>query len=149
MAKDSLQRIAPDLSSRLRGQPDATLRRVAIAVSKLAARRAGLDLPVAMDAVHRLETDGSIPLGTRAELKRSAEELDELYLSLCEAADSSELSDETWRPTFHKAKAAMAIVLACEEDAFFAATEAVVEACDAMGGDLEALRKAVLAALAE
>ncbi len=148
MPEDSLMRIAPDLSEALSRSSDACLRRVAAAVCKLAVERSGLDAPQVQEVLRLLESNNTVPDDLTTRLKSLAEELDDRYLDLYGEAPEGSSGDEGWLSAFRKAKAAAALVFACEPNASFAATESAVEANEAIGDDIATLRRTIRTVLA-
>lgn len=155
MVKYRLQVTEPGLLKLLLPESGDRLRKVAIAVSELALDASGLHSPLVAQAIGELSEGKPIQPALRAELQHLVDELDEEYFKLKEEAESADsepsLRDDDptapWRVMFHKARAAAAVLFACEDDPLFAAAEATDEARVAVHDDVDAVRIAVLTAL--
>jgi len=147
LVKDSLQQIAPDLSKRLRGETEGRLRAVSVAVCRFAVESVGLHSPIVRDALERLEKGKGVPVNLRRELEKLVEDLDECYYDLDKAVEKGRAKSEDVDLAFNRARAASAVLEACREDAFVAATECVYEAWAATDQNTNAVRRLVIETL--
>lgn len=104
--------------------------------------------------------EGRRPVPTRilTDLEDLVERLDERYFDLKEAAETVNPSataqgiddpQAPWHVFFHRARAAAAVLFACEQDPLFAAAEAADETRVAAHDDVDGLRKAMMVALGQ
>lgn len=143
MVTDSLQQIAPDLSERLRGETDDRLRTVAVAVCRFAVKNSALDSAIVRDVLDRLERGRGVPEGLRTDLEEFVEDLDKHYFEMYRAAQAGLPGSKEVDAAFQKARAAAAVLAACEEDAFVAAAECLYEGWAAIDQDTTAIRRLV------
>lgn len=142
-----LQLIAKDVLGELVSADGSRLRRVAAAICKFAIERAGLESHLVNEAMRYLVSGQAVPMRIRTDLEDLVDQLDETYFDLKEVAEATNKGDETWHPMFHKARAAAAVLFACEEDPLRAASESAFEANAAAHDDTEALKKVMLESL--
>ena len=107
----------------------------------------GLHSPIVRDALERLEKGKGVPLNLRRELEKLVEDLDECYYDLDKAVEKGRAKSEDVDLAFNRARAASAVLEACREDAFVAATECVYEAWAATDQNTNAVRRLVIETL--
>jgi len=150
MVGNSLELIDTQLARRVEGESTRRLRKIAVAVSRLAVNRTGLGgSPILEVVLGHIDAQEPVPAALKRELTKFAEDLDEQYLALLPEEESGGLESDAVLPLFEKARAAAAVVFACDSDAFKAATESSYEAWAAIGEDTESLRKLISEALDE
>jgi hypothetical protein len=110
---------------------------VTLAVCEFALKRSGLISPLTDEATKLLRERRPIPPRLEADLEDLVERLDAEYFGK---------RDETAILLFHKARAAAALLFACEDDALHAASEAFYEA-NAATDDTQALKAIVVGTL--
>ena len=147
MVKYRLQLIAKELMAELMSVDEASLRRVAVAVSMLALQRSGLESPVVNKALEYLNEGRLVPQRIRTDLEDLVDQLDEKYFDLKEAAEAADKGDEMWHPEFHQARAAAAVFFVCEEDPLLAASESAYEASVAAHDDPQSVKRVIGKAL--
>lgn len=147
----------------LQNESDDHLRAVAIAVSKWAvlgnsvervgiadeAARTGTlrDFPVVHGVLLVLETHRRVPPHLKEQLEGFVGALDESYFQAYEAAEAGRGKPDSWQPLFSLARAADAVLSACDPDPRRAASEAIYEAWAAMDENTDALKAVVAKAL--
>jgi len=138
-----LRHIAKDLLEELTKADESHLRGVAVAVCNLAVQRSGLKSPVVNEAMQYLLRWQAVPAGIQADLEDLVDQLDAKYFDAKDAAEAAGEGDENWHRAFHKARAAAAVLFACNEDPVRAAAESAFEANAAAHDDTAALRKVI------
>jgi hypothetical protein len=146
MVKYRLQVTEPELLNVLRSQSSERLRKIAIEVCRFALERSELSSPLVDEAMGFLKRGYPVPARVKTDLRDFVDRLDRQYFDLKEAAEAADNGDEMWHPTFHKARAAAAVLFACEEDPLFAAAEAADEARVAAHDDTSGLRQVITGA---
>ncbi len=156
MVKYRVQVPEPDLLQLLLPASGDRLRKAAVAVCELALDKSGLESPLVREIMGLLRDGKPVSVALRAELQYLVNQLDEEYFDLRDAAETDDSAipvhedddpSAPWHVMFHKARAAAAVLFACEDDPLFAAAEASYEARAAAHDDVNSVRTAITTAL--
>jgi hypothetical protein len=117
-----------------RASPDKQ-RAASLAACQFALTNAPVKAPIVATALAELRAGGVFPLRSKIELQTLAEQLDEQYFELKDAAEAGTADPRQWQQTFAMARAVMAICNAGDEDPYKAAGESIYEAAFVTGDD--------------
>jgi hypothetical protein len=120
--------LSQELDKKLHSAPSAKQRAASLVACEFALAKARLEADVADAALAGLRAGRAIPPSLKPQLDSLAEQLDEQYLDLKEAAEAGSTDPKQYQDMFAKARAVTALSNACDEDAYKAAGESIYEA---------------------
>lgn len=123
-----LESLSPDLGDKLQRASAVKQRAASLAACEFAISHAKVEHAIVEKALEKVRRAGVLAPQERDELVALAEQLDEEYFNLQEAAEEGRASTEDYMRLFGQARAVAALSFAGGEDALQAATEAIYEA---------------------
>jgi predicted transcriptional regulator len=143
-----LSLLSQELDTKLQRATSAKQRAASLVACQFALAKAGVEVPVVATALAELRAGRVFPPNLKAQLDSLAEQLDEQYFDLKDAAEAGTTDPKQWQDMFAKARAVTALSNAGDEDAYKAAGESIYEAAFSLQDDnkqeLLALVEAVL-----
>lgn len=133
MLRTWLDTLSHDFFVRLERATESEQRAVALSVAQFALRRTGLNNLVIEEALHMLVAGKYEHGPVTVALQQLVEDLDIRYFKAEERYEEGKCGEEESREFFAKARAANAVLLAFDHDAFDASAEAIYEASAAIG----------------
>ena len=112
----------------LRHAPENRQRAASLAACEFAVAHTGLVAPVVEQTLCTLRASRPISAESRHALETLAQQLDENYFDLPEAAEEGNAPEDARKLAFSRARAASALAFAADENALEAASEAIYEA---------------------
>ena len=117
-----------------------------MAACEFAIAHAKVEHPLVKQCIQKVRAEGVLIPKEMTELDALAEQLDEEYLALQEAAEEGRATTEDYMRVFGQARAVAALAVAGGDDALQAASEAIYEAA-ATTDDKEELTDRILSVL--
>lgn len=127
--------LSQELDTKLHRATSAKQRAASLVACRFALAKAGVEVPVVAAALSELRAGRVFPPSLKAQLDSLAEQLDEQYFDLKNAAEAGTADPKQWQDMFAKARAVTALSNAGEEDAYKAAGESIYEAAFTMQDD--------------
>lgn len=134
-----LETLAPEFARRLQTLGAEEQRAVAVAASELALSRSGVDHPVIAAIEPALQGGAPVSSEERERIRALADQLDEIYFDLQEAAEAHGAEASDWEQAFRRARAVSSLYWALDDDPLTAASEAVYESAAAVGDPADVL----------
>jgi hypothetical protein len=123
--------LAPELVQRLQQATHAKQRAAALAASEFAIDAANVQNACIAELLNSLRQHGRTSEAQRQELETLKSDLDDEYFELKESAEQGKTTSHEYLRKFAQARAVSALLFACNDDPFEAATEAIYEAAAA------------------
>jgi hypothetical protein len=120
--------LSKELDTKLHGVASAKQRAVSLVACQFAMANARMEAPVVATALAELRAGKVFSPSLKAQLNSLAEQLDEQYFDLKDAAEAGSADPKQWQDMFAKARAVTALSNAGDEDAYKAAGESIYEA---------------------
>src|SRR5262245_9858055 len=120
--------LSQELDTKLYGASSNKQRAASLVACQFAMAKALVDAPVVATALAELQAGRVFPSNVKAQLDALAENLDNQYFELKEAAEAGSADPKGWQAMFAKARAVAALSNAGDEDAYKAAGESIYEA---------------------
>lgn len=140
--------LSKELDTKLRKTTSAKQRAASLVACQFALAKAHIEAPIVATALAELQAGRLFAPSLKAQLSSLAEQLDEQYFDLKDAAEAGIADPKQWQDLFVKARAVTALSSAGDADAYKAAAESIYEAAftilDDNKQELLALVEAVL-----
>ena len=120
--------LSKELDRKLRGVASAKQRAASLVACQFAMAKAHVEAPVVATALAELKAGKVFSPNVKAQLNSLAEQLDEQYFDLKDAAGAGIADPKQWQDMFAKARAVTALSNAGDEEAYKAAGESIYEA---------------------
>jgi hypothetical protein len=120
--------LSPELDTKLHSAASAKQHAASLVACEFALAKARIEAPVVAAALAELRSGRVFPPSLKAQLDSFAEQLDEEYFDLKEAAEAGSADPKQWQDIFAKARAVTALFYAGDEDGYKAAGESIYEA---------------------
>lgn len=120
--------LSQELDTKLHRAASAKQRAVSLVACQFALAKARIEAPAVTTALAELGAGRVVPPSVKAQLDSLAEQLDDQYFDLKDAAEAGSADPKQWQDMFAKARAVTALSNAGDEDAYKAAGESIYEA---------------------
>jgi hypothetical protein len=141
--------LSQELDTKLHSAASAKQRAASLVACQFALAKVSIEAPVVASALAELQAGRVFSSGMKAQLASLAEQLDEQYFDLKDAAEAGSADPKQWQDMFAKARAVTALSNAGDEDAYKAAGESIYEASFTMLDDNKQELLALVAAVLE
>jgi hypothetical protein len=120
--------LSKELDTKLREATSAKQRAASLIACQFALAKAHIEAPIVATALAELQAGRVFAPNLKAQLSSLAEQLDEQYFDLKDAAEAGIADPKQWQDLFVKARAVTALSNAGDADAYKAAAESIYEA---------------------